>query len=99
MENIRLEYEVSRLRGDVVFVGAAIVGALVINAYILIQIANDLHCVKEIEKRRFKQQIPPEQDEFSTTTDQVQDEQEVKEQSPAKETKTESETKAEDEKQ
>lgn len=98
MENIRLEYEVSRLRGDVVFVGAAIVGALLLNAYILIQIANDLHCVKEIEKEKRKSQIPPGKEETFTATDTVEEEPPVKEQ-PVTETKTESETKLEDEKQ
>ncbi len=95
----RFESEVSGLRGEVVFIGAAIVTALLINAYVLIQIADDLHCLKEIEKEKFKSIIPPGKDEFSTATDQVQEEKPVKEQPQAKETKTESETKPEDEKQ
>lgn len=99
MYNYRVESEVSGLRGEVVFIGAAIVTALVVNAYILLQMANDLHCLKEMEKKKLKSQIPLGEDEFSTATDQVQDEKPVKEQPQAKETKTESETKPEDEKQ
>lgn len=99
MYNYRIESEVSRLRGDVVFIGAAIVTALLINAYVLIQMADDLHCLKEMEKKKLKSIIPPGEDEFSTATDQVEDGKPVKEQPQAKETKTESETKSEDEKQ
>lgn len=93
-----MEYELTRLRGDVVFVGAAIVGALLLNAFILTQIGNDLHCLKQMEKEKRKSQIPPGEDEFNTATDKMQDEP-VKEQSPVQEQRTESEPKTEDAKQ
>lgn len=101
MYNYRVESQVSGLRGEVVFLGAFIAGALLLNAYILLQMADDLHYLKEVEKEKQKSKIPPGYDEFSTATDQVQDEQSVQEQPQAKEkeTKTESETKPEDEKQ
>lgn len=95
----RIESEVIALRGEVVFIGAAIVGALLLNAFILTQIGNDLHCLKEMEKEKFKAQIPPDENELSTTTERVQVENPVKEQAPLKETKTENESKSEDEKQ
>lgn len=99
MENIRLEYEVTRLRGDVVFVGAAIVGALLLNAFILVQISNDIHCLKQLEKEKLKSRIPPDEGEGTLmATDKVQQEQPAKEQ-PIKETKAESEIKTENEKQ
>ena len=99
MYNYRVESQVSGLRGEVVFLGAIIAGALFLNAYILLQMADDLHYLKEVEKEKLKSKIPPGEDEFSMATDHVQDEKPVKEQPQAKETKTESETKPEDEKQ
>lgn len=99
MYNYRVESQVSALRGEVVFIGAAIVTALVVNAYILLQMANDLHCLKEMEKKKLKDNLFPGSDEFSTATDKVQEEKPVKEQPQTKETKTESEAKPENEKQ
>lgn len=99
MYNYRVESEVSGLRGEVVFIGAAIVTALLVNAYILLQMANDLHCLKEMEKKKLKDNIFPGQDEFSTATEQVQEEKPVKGPLPEKETKAENEAKPENEKQ
>ncbi len=97
MYNYPIESEVSRLRGDVVFIGAAIVGALLLNAFIISQIANDLHYLKE--KDKLKSQIPPLENEiteaFETAAEQPK---ETKEQKPLNETTAESETKT-DEKQ
>jgi cell division protein FtsL len=99
MYNYRIDSQVSALRGEVVFIGAAIVTALVVNAYILLQMANDLHCLKEMEKKKMKSKIPMGDDEFFDAAEQVQEEKPVKEQPQAKETKTDSETKPENEKQ
>ncbi|HSH68164.1 MAG TPA: hypothetical protein VLB84_20710 [Bacteroidia bacterium] len=92
MENFRMEYELARLRGDVVFIGAAIVGALLLNAFILTQIGNDLYCLKQMEKEKRKSQIPPGEDEVTeaaeTTTEQPAA---TTEQKPVTETKTEDE--------
>lgn len=97
MYNYRVESEVSGLRGEVVFIGAAIVTALLVNAYILLQMANDLHCLKEMEKEKLKSIIPPGEDELTATTEApVEQAAEKKEE---KEAKTESETKSENEKQ
>ena len=89
-----MEYEIARLRGDVVFIGAAIVGALLLNAFILTQIGNDLHCLKQMEKEKRKSQIPPGEDEVMETVETAT-EQPV----PTTEQKPVSETKTEDEKQ
>ncbi|MGE0638502.1 MAG: hypothetical protein AB7P01_18825 [Bacteroidia bacterium] len=91
MENLRIESELTALRGDVVMVGAAVVGILLLNAFILNQIANDLH---EMRKEKLKEQLREQMefdDEPITATDKVVQDQPVKEQSPVKETKTEDE--------
>lgn len=92
MENFRMEYELTRLRGDVIFVGAAIVGALLLNAFIMVQISNDLHCMKQMEKEKLKSQIPPGEDEVKET-DETATEQPTAttEQKPVSETKNENE--------
>lgn len=92
MYNYKFESEISSLRGEVVFIGAAIVGALLLNAYILIQIADDMHFLKEVEKEKLKSQIPPVVDEptevAATATEQPIA---TTEQKPVSETKTEDE--------
>lgn len=99
MYTYNLESEVSRLRGDVVFVGAAIVGALLLNAFIVSQIANDLHYLKEMEKEKLKSQIPSLENDIAEASETATEKpKETKEQKPVTETTTESETKT-DEKQ
>ncbi|MFY9308550.1 MAG: hypothetical protein WAQ28_05795 [Bacteroidia bacterium] len=101
MSNFRVQSQITGLRGDVVFIGLAIAGALVLNAYILIQIANELHALRKTQQP--KDQLPFNENEIITATDKVAEEKPVKEQTvkeePVKETKTESETKTENEKQ
>lgn len=99
MYNYRIESEVSGVRGDIVFIGAAIVGALLLNAFILMQIGNDLHCLKEMEKKKLKSQIPPGEDEITEVAETATEQPSAtSEQKPVSETKTESENKT-DEKQ
>ncbi|OFY84715.1 MAG: hypothetical protein A3F72_15585 [Bacteroidetes bacterium RIFCSPLOWO2_12_FULL_35_15] len=96
MENYRVESELSGIRCDVVVVGAAIVGALLLNAFILVQIANDLHDLRKVQRLKVQNDL---EEEVITATDKVPEEQPVKEQQPANETKAESEIKTENEKQ
>ena len=97
MENYRVESELSGIRCDVVVVGAAIVGALLLNAFILVQIANDLHELKKAQKE--KDQIPLDENEQTIAEEKVVENKPVSEQKPATEIKTEGETKTENEKQ
>lgn len=99
MYNYRIESQVSGLRGEVVFLGAIIAGALLLNAYILLQMADDLHFLKEVEKEKLKSQIPPGEDEVTATAETATEQPAATtEQKPMDETKTESENKI-DEKQ
>ena len=101
MSNFRVQSQITGLRGDVVFIGAAIAGALLLNAYVLIQIANELHALRKTQQP--KDQLPFNESEIITATDKVAEEKPVKEQpvkeEPVKETKTDNETKTENEKQ
>ena len=97
MENYRVESELSGIRCDVVVVGAAIVGALLLNAFILVQIENDLHELKKIQKE--KDQIPLDENEQTLAEEKEVENKSTSEQKPATETKTESENKTENEKQ
>jgi len=88
MEHYRVESELSGLRSDVVIIGGAIVGALLLNAFLLLQISNDLH---EVRKR--KEQKPlEEEDETTIISEKVSEKQPVSEQQAVKETKKEGET-------
>lgn len=101
MSNFRVQSQITGLRGDVVFIGAAIAGALLLNAYVLIQIANELHALRKTQQP--KDQLPFNENEICTATDKVAEEKPVKEhpvkEESAKETTTESEIKTENEKQ
>lgn len=97
MENFRMESEISGLRGDVVFVGAAIVGVLLLNAFILVQIANDLNDLKKVQRLQVENDM--KEDETSIVSENISEKQPVSEQQAVKETKTEGETKTENEKQ
>lgn len=88
MSNFRVQSQITGLRGDVVFIGAAIAGALLLNAYVLIQIANELHALRKTQQP--KDQLPFNENEIITATDKVAEEKPVKEE-PVKETKTENE--------
>jgi hypothetical protein len=100
MSNFRVQSQITGLRGDVVFIGVAIAGALLLNAYVLIQIANELHALRKTQQP--KDQLPFNENEIITATDKVAEEKPVKEhpvkEEPVKETRTESETNIENEK-
>jgi hypothetical protein len=100
MSNFRVQSQITGLRGDVVFIGVAIAGALLLNAYVLIQIANELHALRKTQQPKDK--LPFNENEIITATDKVAEEKPVKEhpvkEEPVKETRTESETNIENEK-
>lgn len=99
MCNYRIESQVSGLRGEVVFLGAIIAGALLLNAYILLQMADDLHYLKEVEKEKAKLPIPPGEFEVKETAETATEQPaSTTEEKPVEETKIESENKT-DEKQ
>lgn len=99
MYNYRIESQVSGLRGEVVFLGAVIAGALLLNTYILLQMADDLHYLKEVEKEKLKSQIPPGKDEVTETAETATEQPATTMEQKPEETKAENENKTEDEKQ
>lgn len=69
MYHYKIESQLSAVRGDVVFIGVALLGALLFNAFLLTHIANELHCLTEIEKEKLNSPSAPPENEITNTTE------------------------------